>query len=117
MKLTIKQIAEAFSNHNFEAIYPFIADNILWNMVGAEQITGKENVVKTCEQSANYLKSVETKFNKFIVIESINYTVIDSSADYIDKDKNISRIASCDIYKFNSGQLVEITSYTVELDK
>lgn len=117
MELTIKQIAEAFSNHNFEITYPFVSDNIQWNMVGGELIIGKENVIKTCEQSANYIKTVETKFSKFLVLETDTFITIDSVSDYIDQDKNASKVASCDIYKFDSGQLIEITSYCIELGK
>ncbi len=104
MELTIKQIAEAFSNHNFEITYPFVSHNIQWNMVGGELIIGKENVIKTCEQSANYIKTVETKFSKFLVLETDTFITIDSVSDYIDQDKNTSKVASCDIYKFYSGR-------------
>ena len=115
MELTIRQISEAFSNHNFEITYQFISDNIKWNMVGGELIIGKENVIKSCELSANYLKTVATTFSKFLVIETENHVAIDSISEYIDPDKSISKVASCDIYKFESGQLIEITSYCIEL--
>ena len=115
MELTIKKIADEFSNHNFEITYPFVSDNVQWNMVGGELIIGKENVIKTCEQSSNYLKTVETTFSKFLVLEADNYITVDSISEYIDQDKKLSKIASCDIYKFDSGQLIEITSYCIEL--
>ncbi|SFI04911.1 nuclear transport factor 2-like protein [Halpernia frigidisoli] len=117
MELTIKQIAEAFSNHNFEITYPFISDNIQWNMVGGEHMLGKETVIKTCEQSASYLKTVETTFSKFLVLETDNYITVDSISDYIDQNNEKSRVASCDIYKFDNGQMIEITSYCIELGK
>ena len=115
MELPIKQIAEAFSNHNFEITHPFISDKIQWIMVGGELIIGKENVIKTCDQSTNYLKTVETTFSKFLVLETDNYITVDSISDYIDTEKQLSKVASCDIYKFENGQLIEITSYCIEL--
>lgn len=117
MELTIKQIAEAFSNHNFETAYPFLSDKIQWNTVGGELILGKEKVIETCKQSSNYLKTVTTNFSKFLVLDSGDYVTIDSVSEYIDQDKNVSKVASCDIYKFVQGQLTEITSYCIEIDK
>jgi hypothetical protein len=116
MELTIKQIAEAFSNHNFEITFPLLSDNIQWNMVGGELILGKERVIETCKQSSSYLKTVTTNFSKFLVLDHKDYITIDSVSEYIDQDKNASKIASCDIYKFEQGQLTEITSYCIELD-
>lgn len=115
--MTNKQIAEAFSKHDFEMVYPFISDGILWNMAGGENIAGKENVLRTCQQSAAYLSTVKTTFTKFLTLESDTYITIDTTSEYIDQNKNLSKVASCDIYKFSQGQLTEITSYCVELDK
>jgi hypothetical protein len=115
--MTNIQIAEAFSKHDFEITYPFISDNIQWLMVGGENTIGKESVLKTCKQSSDYLKTVKTIFSKFLVLESDEYITIDSISEYIDQEKNISKVASCDIYKFKQGQLTAITSYCIELDK
>ena len=66
LELNCKQIAEAFSKHDFDSTFPYIADTIQWIMVGGERIMGKEKVIQTCEQSANYLKTVQTSFSKFL---------------------------------------------------
>jgi hypothetical protein len=114
--MTNKKIAEAFSKHDFETIYPFISDNIQWIMVGGVNIISKENVVKTCQQSTDYLKTVKTSFLKFLVLESVDHITIDSISAYIDEENSVSKVASCDIYKFNDGQLTEITSYCIEIE-
>jgi hypothetical protein len=117
MEITINQIAEDFSKHRFEKTFPFITDNIQWNMVGGEVILGKEKVIETCEQSLSYLNTVTTNFTNFLLLNFENHIIVESIAEYIDQDKNISKIASCDIYKFEKGLLTEITSYCIELDK
>ena len=117
MSLTFKQIAEAFSNHKFELAYAYLSDDVRWDNVGGEQIHGKDNVIHTCEQSAQYLATVTTKFSKFKTIVGENCVVIDTAADYIDAENNVSVVASCDIYQFTEGKVSEITSYTVELNK
>jgi glutathione peroxidase-family protein len=116
-KMTKKQIAEAFSKHDFETTYPFINENIQWSMVGGENIIGKENVLKTCNESSNYLNTVKTNFIKFLILESENHIIIDSISEYIDQDNNVSKVASCDIYKFKKERLIGITSYCIELNK
>lgn len=117
MSLTLKQIAEAFSRHEFELIYAYLSDSVKWDNVGGEEIHGKVNVIHNCEQSSKYLTTVTTTFSKFKIIVAENCVVIDSIADYTDAESNVSTIASCDIYQFAEGKVSEITSYTVEIDK
>jgi hypothetical protein len=58
--MTPKQIAEAFSNGNFELAYPYLADNIEWTVVRENVFKGKNAVIQNCEQTDNYFKSVTT---------------------------------------------------------
>lgn len=115
MNLTTAQIAEAFSRHDFATTYPYLSDDVQWNLVGKETLSGKETVITTCEQSAAYLKTVTTTFSRFFVVVGDNGVVIDSISDYVDADQQTSRVASCDIYEFADGKITQITSYTIEL--
>lgn len=117
MELTIRQIAEAFSTHEFALTYPYLQDAIQWNLVGSERILGKEGVVQTCQESAAYFDTVTTTFVQFVVLTGDDFVVIDSLADYTDAEQQTTRIASCDIYRFTDGQLAQITSYTTEVSK
>lgn len=117
MELTIKQIAEAFSKHEFDLTYPYLLDTIQWNLVGSERIMGREGVVQTCQQSATYFDTVTTTFLQFVVLTGDDFVVIDSLADYTDAQQQTTQIASCDIYQFTDGKLAEITSYTTEIIK
>ena len=83
MKISIKQIAQYFSNHEFELTYPFLADTIEWHLVGGQPIIGKNNVMRTCDESAQYMKEITTKFTKFKTISSDGCVVIDSLASRI----------------------------------
>jgi len=65
MELTNEQIAEAFSRHDFEASYPYLAEDVRWNIVGESLVEGKENVISVCRESAAYLTGVTTDFGKF----------------------------------------------------
>jgi ketosteroid isomerase-like protein len=114
MSLTITEIAEAFSRHDFGATFRYMLDDIEWTMIGGNPIRGKADVVSTCEGSSEELADATTTFSKFKVITADDCVVIDSQAEYIDGDGESSHVASCDIYDFVAGNLAAITSYTLE---
>lgn len=116
MNLTQTQIAEAFSNHEFERTYPYFLDTIQWHLIGNERLDGKEAVVNACQQSADYLAGVTTRFSKFTVIVGTDCVVIDSTADYVDAQQKETKIASCDLYTFVDGKLSDITSYSIAVN-
>lgn len=115
MKPGIEQVAESFSRHGFQDTYPYLADDIVWNIVGNTQIVGKNAVISACDESAAYLKSATTTFRTFRLIVAADCVVTDTTAEYVGGDGDSSTIASCDIYRFCDGMLCEITSYTLEL--
>jgi limonene-1,2-epoxide hydrolase len=112
---TIMEIAEAFSRHRFEETIPHMLDDLEWTLVGERTIVGRADIVAECEESAGYLADVRTTFNAFRVVANESSVVIDSRADYVDRDGEASHVASCDIYDFVDERLAAITSYTVEL--
>lgn len=87
MSLSIIQIAEAFSRHEFEKTYPYRRDTVEWNLVGNQQINGYENVIQSCGQSTDYLADIITTFSQFTVIVGDTQVVIDSLAEYGDDQK------------------------------
>ena len=115
MDLTKQQIAEAFSSHDFRNTYPYLAGNITWTMVGGEQLVGRDQVVRTCEESARYLDGVETRFSRFRVLAGADWVVVDTEAAYEGADGEKSVVASCDIFEFAGAMVVNITSYNIEL--
>ena len=117
MSLDIDQIAEAFSTHRFATAYPYLSDNITWNILGDEVLMSRDVVIKKCEESAKYLETVSTTFTKLRITRAELYVVVESVAQYRDRESQISSVASCDIYQFSDEQLIEITSYTIELNK
>ena len=115
MEVTNEQIAEAFSHHDFEATYPYLTDDVRWNIVGERLVEGKEKIIAVCRESAAYLTGVTTDFVKFRTVVTDDCVVIDSVAEYTDNEEKTSRVASCDIYNFTNSKVSEITSYTVEV--
>src|SRR5215216_2995592 len=50
--LDIDQIAEAFCSYRFVVTYPYLSDQIKWNIVGREELIGRDAVIDRCDKSA-----------------------------------------------------------------
>lgn len=112
-----KQIAEAFSGGKFERIYPFLADNASWNIVGDKILNGKDKIISFCGETAKYFLSVTAEFTVDHIIVDGNCVAIDGTAIFINKDNNKTFVSSCDIYRFVDGKLAQINSYCITTDK
>jgi len=115
MDLTTEKIARAFSSHRFDAASPHLADDVVWTLVGAETLIGREAVKAVCDRTAADLDGVTTEFQRFRTVVGDESVVVDSLARYTDADGGVSVVASCDIYDFLDGRVSEIISYTVEV--
>lgn len=115
MPLTPEEVAQAISGHRFAEAYPYLAPDVRWVLAGGPTRIGREAVVEACEATARELVDVSTRFTKFKTIADADSVVIDSLSEYEDTDGSMTVVASCDIYDFDHNELVEITSYTVEV--
>ncbi len=112
--MTIDAVAAAFSGHRFADAYPFLADDVQWELVGGPTLRGPDEVRAACEATLSGLEGIETEFRRFRTIVGADSVVVDAIGVYRDSDGD-STVASCDIYDFSDGRIVGITSYTVEL--
>lgn len=117
MQLTNKQICKAFSNGNFKFCYPFLAEDVEWNVVGDKLVKGKAAVVEFCNNTVAYFSSVTTEFTMSNLIGSNNSFAIDGTAQFINKENKITNVSSCDVYRFKNGLLKNITSYCIITNK
>ena len=117
MSLDIHQIAEAFCSYRFAVAYPYMADEIKWNIVGKEELVGREAVIDRCDKSAKFLETVSTISTKLKINRAETCVVVEGAAQFQDQENQTSSVASCDVFQFSDGRLVEITSYVIELNK
>ena len=115
MKPSNEEIATAISGHRFDEAYPYLADDVSWKLVGAGRLDGKEAFIGACEATAAELSGASTEFRQFRVLVGADWVVIDSVATYTAADGSKTDVASCDLYRFRNGKLVEATSYNIEL--
>src|SRR4030095_10950728 len=117
MSQNIEQIAEAFCSHRFGETSPYMADEIKWAIVGREELMGREAVIDRCDKSAKFLKTVSATITKLQINRAETFVVVEGAAQFQDQEKQISSVASCDVFQFSDGRLVEITSYVIALNK
>ncbi len=112
-----QEIAEAFSAGKFEITFPYLADNIEWNIVGENLLQGKENVTQYCNQTAKYFTEVTTEFRMDNLVVDNNCVAIDGTAIFTKKEGGQNYISSCDVYRFVGGKLRQINSYCISTKK
>lgn len=114
MNYAKETIAKLFSNGQFEAVFKYLSDNIVWVTIGENTITHKDDLIKHCQKVKLYFQSVETEFAISDVITSGNKVVITGTAKFINDEKFVSTISACDIYEFNDDNKIKsITSYCI----
>ena len=114
MSLDMDQIAEAFCSHRFAETFPYMANEIKWNMIGSEELIGREAVIAHCNKAAKFLETVTSTITKLKTYHVEPFVIVEGAAQLQDKDNQVSTVASCDIFRFSDGQLIEITSYVID---
>lgn len=114
MSFTIEQIAEAFCSHRFAETFPYMTDDIKWTMIGREELIGREAVIAHCNQGLKFLETVSTTYPKLKIYRAETCVIVEGAAQFRDKENQTSSVASCDVFHFSNGQLVEITSYVID---
>ena len=113
--LSNTELAQAFSLGEFEEVYPYLSDQIVWIVVGENDFIGREAVINNCRQVRQYFDSVTTDFKTNHVITDGNKVVVSGTAEFSRNGKQVSFISACDVYEFDeSRQIEKITSYCIQ---
>jgi hypothetical protein len=116
MSSTPRRIAEAFSGHRFADVYPALADDVQWDLVGQDTLHGRQAVVDACEATLAELAEGSSEFLRFVVITEGDRVAVDTVTRYTDAAGEVGVVSSCDVYEFRDERLVVIRSYAAELD-
>jgi len=112
---TPHELAEAFSGHRFRETYDQLSPEVRWVLVGGPTIVGRDEVVRTCEETLTELADTTTEFSRFLTIAGAEAVAVDAVGRYTAADGTTSVVSSCDLYEFDDDLISVITSYTVEL--
>jgi ketosteroid isomerase-like protein len=113
--MTIKSIARAFSNGEFETVFDYIAEDAVWEVVEENMFHGKSAIIDNCKQVAAYFQTVTTHFETLNVIAEGNRVAVNGTAEFIKEGKRVSFVKASDLYEFNDQQHIQkITSYCIQ---
>lgn len=111
--MNLTEIAQSFSTGKFSEIQNYFSDNIVWNIVGEQQLTGLKEVTQHCLSIEKYFKTTLHEFNIQTTHSFENSIVIQGEAHFFEANKT-THISACDVYTFNSdGKLIHIQSYCI----
>lgn len=112
-----KEIAQAFSIGNFQSVFQYLSEKIIWIVVGESKFEGIENVRAQCEKVAGYFGTVTTNFKTLHCVGEENIVIVNGTAEFLRNNKRINYVDACDVYEFdNDGKVVKVTSYCMQLD-
>lgn len=95
--MTKTELANMFSNGDFEKAFDFIAEDAEWMVVEEDHFVGKEEIVKQCKQVSNYFKSVTTNFKTINILSDDKQVAITGTAEFLKDNTRISFVSACDI--------------------
>ncbi|MET0932366.1 MAG: nuclear transport factor 2 family protein [Mycetocola sp.] len=110
-----EDLARAFSGHRFEETFDYVADDVVWNLVGDGQLVGRSAVIDACLGTAAETRDVTITWLRFVSTGNGDVVAVDAIGRYEEK-QGVTAVSSCDIYEFDAGRIRAITSYTVEVD-
>ena len=70
-----------------------------------------------CDKSAKFLETISTTLTQLKINRAETCVVVEGAAQFQDQENQTSSVASCDVFQFSDGRLVEVTSYVIELNK
>lgn len=114
--MTQRQIAEAFSGGNFDVVFPYLPNEMEWNVVGEFKLREKNAIIQKCHEVSSYFKSIQTDFKTSNIIEDERHVVINGTAAFFRDGQQMAFVSSCDVYAFGEDQiLLNITSYCIKI--
>ncbi|MGB3802281.1 MAG: nuclear transport factor 2 family protein, partial [Lewinella sp.] len=111
---TKREIAQAFSGGHFERCMAYVTERTIWDTPGEQYLRGKKEIEPFCKKIAGYFASVTTDFQQIGVVEDDTGVAIHGTAEFVRDGVRVSRISSCDVYKFDGdNRIVSIHSYCI----
>lgn len=113
--MTRTDIATCFSTGQFSQIQSYFSETITWEIVGEQQLSGFDQVLKHCQSIEHYFTSVAHEFHIQAIHQTGHHVIVQGEAQFHDT-KQKSLISACDVYTFDAlNQLVQIQSYCISI--
>lgn len=113
--MTLTDIATCFSTGQFSQIQSYFSETITWEIVGEQQLSGFNQVLKHCQSIEYYFTTVAHEFHIQAIHQRGLHVIVQGKAQF-HNTKQTSRISACDVYTFNNlNQLAQIQSYCIPI--
>ena len=106
--ILLKKISEEFAKGNMDFVLPYLAEDIQWNIIGNETITGKEQVLEISKMLQLETFPVITIKN---TVAEDNHVVVESTGVATTREGQPYNQTYCDVFLFRNDKLQEITTY------
>jgi ketosteroid isomerase-like protein len=113
--MTNHEIARAFSGHRFDETFDHLAEDVVWNLIGATRLQGRAAVIAACQGTTAENAEVTTTWLRFVSTGDGDVVAVDAIGRYTGPD-SVTAVSSCDIYEFADGNIHTITSYATEVN-
>lgn len=94
-----------------------MADEIKWHIVGREELVRRKAVIARCAAAAKFLETASPTITKLKIKRAATFVVVEGAAQFREQENQTASVASCDVFQFSDGRLVEITLYVIALKK
>ncbi|HME49359.1 nuclear transport factor 2 family protein [Mycobacterium sp.] len=108
-------VGRAFSEHRFDEVFPHLADDVRWTVVGYMVLEGADAVIRTCRDTLESLKGTTISRDRCITAVGDGVVAVDSFDRYSGPD-GVTAVARCNTFEFSGDKIASITSYAVEVD-
>jgi ketosteroid isomerase-like protein len=114
IKEIVQNINQAFRDNDMQAFVNYCADDVTWNMIGNEIVTGKQGIL-------DFMKGMpvncEPVLNEERIMVSENGAVCTGTMEMPSPDGSLFKGGFCDVYQFENGKVKTIDTYIVEFKK
>lgn len=111
----LRDFNNAFLTNDVNYIINQLTDDVVWDMVGDQKISGKENVQAAMEAMAGSMKTLEMKVEQCIMQD--RQAAVCGTMKMLDKGNEIT-FGFCDVYTFSESEndkIKAMNSYVVPL--
>lgn len=113
--MTLTDIATCFSMRQFSPIQQHFSEAITWEIVGEQQLSGFDQVLKHCQSIEHYFTTIAHEFHIQAIHQTGHHVIVQGKAQF-HNPQHTSQISACDVYTFNNlNQLAQIQSYCISI--
>jgi uncharacterized protein len=94
-----------------EGFLVYCTDNVVWNFVGEQTLTGKEAVRQY--MAGTYLEP--PRFQVDTLVAEGDYVTAIGKIDLNDQDGVLTHYAYCDVWRFEDGSMAELTAFVIKV--